>query len=102
MEKLLRSFSLSNKDFIFKTSTAVTTAVCVTQLNRNEDITDCTHIAEIHEHRHVASLPASSILQKYNTIYTITSKQLLINYTSNPGSLNFGMTIVDYFLVFSM
>jgi len=44
----------------------------------------------------VAFLPASSILKKY---ITVTSKRLLINYTSTSGSSNFGMIIVDYFLV---
>ena len=53
-------------------------------------------VEEIYGRRHVASLPASSIFQKYDTI---TAKQLLIHYTSTSGSLNFGMIIVYYFLV---
>jgi len=37
--------------------------------------------------------------QFMNSKNIITSKQLLINFTLTFGSLNFGMIIVDYFLV---
>ena len=47
-------------------------------------------VEEICECRHVASLSASSILQKYNMV---TLKQLLLNYTLTNGFLNFGMII---------
>ena len=48
-----------------------------------------------YEHRRVASLPTSSIVN----CNKLTLIQLLVNYTSASSSMNFGMIIIKYILV---